>query len=251
MKVIILAAGQGTRLRPYTNDRPKCMVELKGKPLLHHQLEAIEQCGVNRTDIALAAGYLQEALVAPGIKQFRNEQYATTNMVTTLFAAEEFMQAGEDLIISYGDIVYKPDVFKRLLATAGDLVVAADLDWYDLWKLRMDNPLDDAETFKMTKDGKVLELGKIPKTRDDAQAQYIGLIKIAGNKVAKFVQYYHAMDKAAEYDGKDFDNMYMTSLIQSIIDAGWNVRAALINRSWLEVDSVADLEAYEKLDVIL
>lgn len=251
MKVIILAAGQGTRLRPYTNDRPKCMVELKGKPLLHHQLEAIEQCGVNRTDIALAAGYLQEALVAPGIKQFRNEQYATTNMVTTLFAAEEFMQAGEDLIISYGDIVYKPDVFKRLLATAGDLVVAADLDWYDLWKLRMDNPLDDAETFKMTKDGKVLELGKIPKTRDDAQAQYIGLIKIAGNKVAEFVQYYHAMDKAAEYDGKDFDNMYMTSLIQSIIDAGWNVRAALINRSWLEVDSVADLEAYEKLDVIL
>lgn len=251
MKVIILAAGQGTRLRPYTNDRPKCMVEIKGKPLLHHQLEAIEQCGVNRTDIALAAGYLQEALVAPGIKQFRNEQYATTNMVTTLFAAEDFMQAGEDLIISYGDIVYKPEVFKKLLATEGDLVVAADLDWYDLWKLRMENPLDDAETFKMTKDGKVIELGKIPKTREDAQAQYIGLIKIAGNKVAEFVQYYHAMDKAAKYDGKDFDNMYMTSLIQSIIDAGWNVRAALINRSWLEVDSVADLEAYEKLDVIL
>lgn len=251
MKVIILAAGQGTRLRPYTNDRPKCMVELKGKPLLHHQLEAIEQCGVSRTDIALAAGYLQEALVAPGIKQFRNEQYATTNMVTTLFAAEDFMQAGEDLIISYGDIVYKPEVFKKLLATEGDLVVAADLDWYDLWKLRMENPLDDAETFKMTKDGKVIELGKIPKTREDAQAQYIGLIKIAGNKVAEFVQYYHAMDKAAKYDGKDFNNMYMTSLIQNIIDSGWNVRAALINRGWLEVDSVEDLEAYEGLENIL
>lgn len=251
MKVIILAAGQGTRLRPYTNDRPKCMVELKGKPLLHHQLEAIEQCGVNRTDIALAAGYLQEALFAPGIKQFRNEQYATTNMVTTLFAAEEFMQAGEDLIISYGDIVYKPDVFKKLLATEGDLVVAADLDWYDLWKLRMDNPLDDAETFKMTQDGKVLELGKKPNKREDAQAQYIGLIKISAHKVADFIKHYHAIEKAAEYDGKDFDNMYMTSLIQSIIDAGWNVRAALINRGWLEVDSVADLEAYEKLDVIL
>lgn len=251
MKVIILAAGQGTRLRPYTNDRPKCMVELKGKPLLHHQLEAIEQCGVNRTDIALAAGYLQEALFAPGIKQFRNEQYATTNMVTTLFSAEEFMQAGEDLIISYGDIVYKPEVFEKLLATEGDLVIAADLDWYDLWKLRMENPLDDAEAFKMTEDGKVTELGKKPKAREDAQAQYIGLIKVAGNKVADFVQYYHAMDKAAQYDGKDFNNMYMTSLIQNIIDSGWNVRAALINRGWLEVDSVDDLEAYENLDVIL
>lgn len=250
MKVIILAAGQGTRLRPYTNDRPKCMVELKGKPLLHHQLEVIEECGVNRKDIALAAGYLQEALVAPGIKQYRNEQYATTNMVATLFAAENFMQTGEDLIISYGDIVYKPEVFKKLLATEGDLVVAADLGWYDLWKLRMDNPLDDAETFKMTQDGKVLELGKKPNKREDAQAQYIGLIKISGRKVTDFIQHYHAIDKAAEYDGKDFDNMYMTSLIQNIIDAGWDVRAALINRSWLEVDSVEDLEAYENLDII-
>ena len=53
------------------------------------------------------------------------------------------------------------------------------------------------------------------------------------------------MDRDALYDGKDFYNMYMTSLIQNIIDAGWDVRAALINRSWLEVDSVEDLEAYQ------
>lgn len=251
MKIIILAAGQGTRLRPYTDNKPKCMVELKGKPLLHHQLDVLKQCGVKNKDIALAAGYLQEALVAPGLQQYRNEQYATTNMVSTLFAAEDFMQAGEDLIISYGDIVYKPEVFEKLLATEGDLVIAADLDWYDLWKLRMENPLDDAETFKMTEDGKVTELGKKPKAREDAQAQYIGLIKIAGNKVADFIQYYHAMDKAAQYDGKDFNNMYMTSLIQNIIDSDWNVRAALINRGWLEVDSVDDLEAYEKLKDIL
>lgn len=247
MKAIILAAGQGTRLRPYTDDRPKCMVELKGKPLLHHQLEVLEQCKVQKQDIALAAGYLQEALVAPGIKQYRNEHYAITNMVTTLFAAENFMQPGEDLIISYGDIIYKPETFEKLLTTQGDLVVAADLDWYDLWKLRMDNPLDDAETFKMTVEGKILELGKKPNSRDDAQAQYIGLIKVAGSKVNDFIHHYHAMDKQASYDGKNFDDMYMTSLIQNMIDTGWNVQAALINRGWLEVDSIEDLVAYENL----
>ncbi|MGP5074717.1 NTP transferase domain-containing protein [Psychrobacter celer] len=251
MKVIILAAGQGTRLRPYTDDRPKCMVELKCKPLLHHQLEVIEEYGVNRGDIALVAGYLQEALVAPGVKQYRNDHYATTNMVATLFAAQDFMQVGEDLIISYGDIVYKPEVLEKLLATDGELVVVADIDWYDLWTLRMDNPLDDAETFKMTEDGKVLELGKKPSQREDAQAQYIGLIKVSGRKVADFIQHYQTMDKTAEYDGKDFDNMYMTSLIQNIIDSGWDTRAALINRGWLEVDSVEDLEAYESLENIL
>lgn len=251
MKVIILAAGQGTRLRPLTNDRPKCMVELHGKPLLHHQLETLEKSGVEKQDIALVAGYLQEALVAPGIKQYRNDNYDKTNMVGTLFAAEEFMQEGEELIISYGDIIYKPEVFQKLLDTEGELVIAADLDWYDLWKLRMENPLDDAETFKMTQEGGILELGKKPQTKEDAQAQYIGLIKIAGHKVKDFIQHYKAMDKSITYDGQDYENMYMTSLLQNFIDSGWNAQAALINNGWLEVDSVEDLEAYERMPNIL
>lgn len=246
MKVIILAAGQGTRLRPYTDNKPKCMVELNGKPLLHHQLEVLMSCNVEKKDIALAAGYLQEALVAPGIRQFRNEHYETTNMVTTLFSAEEFMQEGEDLIIAYGDIIYHAEVFEKLLKTDGDVVVAADMDWYDFWKLRMENPLDDIETFKMTVDGQVLELGKKPNKREDAQAQYIGLIKLSGHKITDFINHYYAMNKDATYDGKNFDNMYMTSLIQDLIDSGWNVQASLIQRGWLEVDSVEDLEAYTK-----
>lgn len=250
MKVIILAAGQGTRLRPLTDDRPKCMVELHGKPLLHHQLDVLKQCNVSDSDIALAAGYLQEKLVAPGLKQYRNDLYDQTNMVATLFAAEDFMQEGEDLIISYGDIVYKPEVFEKLLSTQGELVIAADLDWYDLWKLRMENPLDDAETFKMTDAGKVLELGKKPNNREDAQAQYIGLVKIAGSKVNDFIQHFKSMDKAATYDGKDYDNMYMTSLLQNLIDNDWDVQAALINNGWLEVDSVEDLQAYEEFEVL-
>ena len=251
MKIIILAAGQGTRLRPYTNNKPKCMVELKGKALLHHQLEALYQCDVKNKDIALVAGYLQAALIAPGIKQFRNDEYASTNMVATLFSAEEFMQPGEDLIISYGDIVYKPEVFEKLLSTTGEIVIAADLDWYDLWKLRMENPLEDAETFKMVEGNKIVELGKKPNKRDDAQAQYICLIKISADRVCDFIQHYKGMDRSASYDGKDYRNMYMTSLIQNIIDKGWDVRSALINRSWLEVDSVDDLEAYEGLTKIL
>lgn len=249
MKIIILAAGQGTRLRPLTDNKPKCMVELHGKPLLHHQLETLEKCGVEKQNIALVAGYLQEALIAPGIKQYRNDDYDKTNMVGTLFAAEDCMQEDEDLIISYGDIVYTPEVFNKLLTTQGELVIAADLDWYKLWKLRMDNPLDDAETFKMTDTGKVLELGKKPQTQADAEAQYIGLIKIAGNKVKDFIQHYKNMDKAATYDGKDYANMYMTSLLQHLIDNGWHAQAALINNGWLEVDSLEDLEAYKSIQL--
>ena len=126
MKIIILAAGQGTRLRPYTNDRPKCMVELAGKPLLHHQLTVIEGAGFSLDNIALVGGYLKERLNAPGTHLYENSHYATTNMVSTLFCAEQFMSPGEDLLICYGDIVYEPKVLEKLLETEGEVVIAAD-----------------------------------------------------------------------------------------------------------------------------
>ena len=76
------------------------------------------------------------------------------------------MTDGEDLIIAYGDIVYEPTVLQSLLDTQGEMVITADLDWKKLWSLRMDNPLDDAETFKINQDGFVVELGKKPKSKD-------------------------------------------------------------------------------------
>jgi choline kinase len=51
------------------------------------------------------------------------------------------------------------------------------------------------------------------------------------------------MNREAIYDGKDFENMYMTSFIQHLIDSGWEARAALINNGWAEVDCEADLGA--------
>ena len=246
MKVIVLAAGQGTRLRPYTNDRPKCMVELDGKPLLHRQLDVLQQAGIRVDDIALVGGYLKERLYAPGIRLFVNERFAETNMVSTLFCAESFMQPGEDLLICYGDIVYEPGVLDTLLSTSGEVVLAADREWKRLWSLRMDDPLADAETFKM-QGGRVMELGKKPKGYAEVEAQYMGLIRIRGDRVQAFIDFYHELDKTGTYDGKDFDNMYMTSLMQALIDHGWDVRPALVDNGWLEVDSASELELYSKM----
>jgi choline kinase len=111
----------------------------------------------------------------------------------------------------------------------------------------MDNPLLDAETFIMNKQFFVQELGKIPKSYAEVQAQYMGLIKVRSDKVEKFLDIYDAMDKDAEYDGKDYKNMYMTSLIQYFIDIGWNVKACLIENGWLEVDTVDDLDIYTRM----
>ena len=243
MKAIILAAGQGARLRPHTNDRPKCMVPLAGKPMLHRQLEVLRRGGV--VDITLVGGYQADKLQAPDVSVVTNPRYDQTNMVTTLFCAAEAMKPGEDLLITYGDIVFEDRVLKAVLDGEGEICLAADREWRRLWESRMDDPLSDAETFKMKDGNRVVELGKQPRSYADAEAQYMGLIRVRGDRVADFKAAYEAMDRDTEYDGKDFDNMYMTSFVQHLIDTGWDVRACLVSNGWIEVDTADELAIYD------
>ena len=247
MKVLILAAGEGKRLRPYTNEIPKCMVKLAGYPLLSHQLASIEKCNISIDDIALVGGYKMGALEKFNLKKFKNVRYSSTNMVTTLFCAREFMTRDEDLIISYGDIIYEEKVLRAVLDCDDEMCVAADKEWERLWRLRMSNPLDDAETFVMDDDLLIRELGQKPTSFLQVQAQYMGLIKIRGDMVSEFIDIYDRMDKQTDYDGQNFDNMYMTSFIQYLINAGWQVKAKLVKNGWLEVDTVDDLKCYDQM----
>jgi L-glutamine-phosphate cytidylyltransferase len=244
MKAIILAAGQGTRLQPLTNEKPKCMVKYNHKPIIDHIIEVIKLCNIN--DIAVVNGYKKEVLEAYLIDQdisfFTNDKYDTTNMVSTLFSALDYMD--DDIIISYADIIYKKEVLDKLIRSKANFSVVIDKKWKELWSVRMDDPLVDAETLKI-KNGKIIELGKKPKSYDDIEGQYIGLIKISKCVLAKFIDYYFSLNQLILYDTKDFDNMYMTSLIQLVIDNLFDISPVFINGGWLEIDTLDDLYKYK------
>lgn len=251
MKAIILAAGQGTRLRPLTDDKPKCLVELAGKPLLEHQLVTLRAGGVD--DIHIVGGYRAEKLQRPDITLHINERYAETNMVSTLFAAEAVMTGESDLIVSYGDIVYERRVLAALQAVDAPIALAVDRKWRRYWAARMPDPLSDAETLKLTDSDRVAELGKKPQRYDEIQGQYTGLIRIRADQVTSLPEVWRTMDRDAIYDGKTRDKMYMTSFIQHLIDSGWEVRAAFIDNGWAEVDCEADISVatwFWKCDVM-
>ena len=90
IKALILAAGQGTRLRPLTDNKPKCLVELCGTSLLERQAKVLRECGID--DICVAAGYRAEQIRELGFRTIENPKYETTNMVETLMCAEEFIK---------------------------------------------------------------------------------------------------------------------------------------------------------------
>ena len=88
MNAIILAAGEGTRLKRYTSDLPKGMLPFQGTPLIGHQLTCLRQAGIDR--IAVVRGYRAMSIAFPEVHYFDNAQWACTNMVHSLLCAREW-----------------------------------------------------------------------------------------------------------------------------------------------------------------
>lgn len=236
-RTIHLAAGQGTRLRPITNDRPKPLVELGGQSLLERNVETLERAGVN--DQLVVTGYRADQIRDLGYKTVHNDVYDETEMVYSLFCAADQFPEGHDLVISYGDIIYEQSVVEEILNCEAPVCVVVDQHWRDLWTERFDDPLEDAETLQVDKNDQIKEIGSRPGSYDDIEGQYIGLIKVRDDYIEKFEEIYQDLS-----DGGT-TSVEMTHFIQHLIDIGWSVQAVPIEGKWLEVDTIADLEWYQ------
>jgi choline kinase len=249
MRMIILAAGQGTRLAPLTVNRPKCLVELQGRPLLDWTLAAARTAGIH--DVVVIGGHCIDRLRGYDVTLVENPEYATTNMVRTLFRAAELF--GDGFVMSYGDIAYAPGVLDALLRSPDDTCVAVDRDWRGYWERRFDDPLSDAESLRIADGKRLVSIGQRPASLDEIEAQYIGLAAFRGEGVEALREAYRqaATDDAAgrpPFGGlRSLDRLYMTDLLQGMIDMGFPVAAVPIRGGWVEIDSRRDLDLAEEL----
>jgi len=248
MYLIILAAGRGNRLRPLTDSRPKCMVEVGGRALLDWQLAVARKAGMR--DIAIIRGYKKEAINRAGITYFENAAYDTTNMVDTLWYAESIFDEG--FIVSYGDIIYTPLVLEQLLKTDDAINVVVDKGWQSYWEQRFENVLNDAETLEVDVNGRIISIGQHPISLEQIRGQYIGLTAFRREGVdALRSVYQQAQRESAEgryplRGQRPLHKLYMTDILQGIIDSGFPVNQVAIQRGWLEIDSLNDLELAER-----
>ena len=244
MRAVVLAAGEGTRLRPLTEDRPKCLVELAGRPLLAWQLDALARAAVD--DVTIVTGYRADQITA-GTRRVHNARYADTNMVASLMCARAAFDGSDDVVIAYGDIVYEPRLVDALRATRGGIGVLIDRQWRQLWEARMEDPLADAETLRLDAEGYLVELGRVPQRISDIEGQYVGLVLVRAARAAAWCARYDALAPDGDYEGRDRDHMFMTAYLQLLIDEGVRVDAVGVDGGWLEVDTLGDLEAYDAL----
>lgn len=119
---IVLAAGRSAALDPLTEELPKCMLDVRGRPLLSHLVETLATAGINR--VAVVRGYRAKAVKLPGIDMIENPDFDTTGEIGSLARAADRLTG--TCIVSFGDVLFRNFILQRLLDTPGDVVIAVD-----------------------------------------------------------------------------------------------------------------------------
>jgi phosphoenolpyruvate phosphomutase len=119
---IVLAASRGSGLGAATADRPKCMVDVRGKPLLNQLLGTLDECGI--ADVTVVRGYRKETIPTSGITVVDNDAYAHTGEAASLACALAQL-VGETTVV-YGDVLFRRYILEELLDSAADITVVID-----------------------------------------------------------------------------------------------------------------------------
>ena len=120
MKSVILAAGKGTRMKELTNDVPKPMLRVQGKPILEHILAGLVASGIR--EVFIVTGFRAEVIeeyfgdgAKWGVRLAYGRQVEQDGTGKAPELAKEFV-GGDSFLLTYGDILVKPETYQRMLA---------------------------------------------------------------------------------------------------------------------------------------
>ena len=234
-RAIILAAGQGKRLLPLTEARPKCLIELSGKSLLAWQLERLQTAGVEETVIvtgfradAVEAEVARLALDMPVRLAFNPFYTVSDNTASCWIVRAEF---DRDVLVLNGDTLFGPGVAERLLdAPEADITVTIDR-----------KPSYDADDMKvLTESGRLRAIGKTIEAYD---AESIGFLRFSTAGAAKFAAGVEQV--LAHPEGL---RRWYLSVIDELAHKGVDVRICSIEGlEWGEMDFPQDVENLNRL----
>lgn len=232
MKALVLAAGLGTRLAPLTDDRPKCMVEVNGTPILFQQLNCLLENGVE--DITVISGYRAELLEAvlaekyPMVHVLRSVDYASTNNMYSAYLGREAMGGAAFLMLN-ADVFFDSSVITALLQDAHPNAIVTEVGrWIE-------------ESMKVrAEDGRLTSISKAI-TAEEAYGTTIDVYKFSPEAGAAF---FEVCRQYIEVRGerKLWSEVALNDTLQMA-----DFRACPLAGRWLEIDNHEDLEAAEKL----
>ena len=235
---VILAASRGSKLGKLTDDKPKCMIDVRGEPLLKRLVGTLREGGIG--EVTVVRGWKKDAIDLPSISTADNDDYASTGEVASLACASDRVKG--DVVIGYGDILFKRFVIETLNDTDGDIVLAVDA-----LSCRRDasqaDRLVDLVSCSRHFTGDFLDDDPVTLTRignelppNEVDAEWIGLARLSAKGAERVGEELNAM--AA--DGSD-KSASLLDLFQRLLDSGETINIVYITGHWFDVDDAFDL----------
>lgn len=235
-KALILAAGLGTRLAPITNDRPKSLVPVNGKPILIKQIENLKQNGIH--DITIVSGYKADVLekavkeLYPEIKIVESANYATTNNMFSAYLGIQSMFPNHDIQPFYmmnADVFYDASVITALKDDNRPNLVVVDMERYIEESMKV-----------VEQDGCLVEISK-QIAPENALGCSIDVYKFGADGGSAFYK------RCREYieEKKELKMWSEVALNDAFADVQFHA-CPLVGR-WFEIDNHDDLATAEEL----
>nr|AIF18122.1 sugar nucleotidyltransferase-like protein [uncultured marine thaumarchaeote KM3_82_A11] len=246
MKVIILAAGMGSRLGTLTNDKPKCMLKLFNETLVERQIKIFHSCNIN--DITIVTGYMSEEIDIPDVNYVKNKNYETTNINESLFCALE--PSNSPVLVTYGDIVFERKIIQQMLEFTDGIGLDVNLNWKKYYQNRNMHPLSEAENV-LVENGRILQIRKnISESLQNQQiGEFLGIMMLSSDHVKILLERYSYLKKnhvGAFHNSSSLSNAYITDMLQEMINCGATVKPVFTEGKWCEIDTPEDLKNAEK-----
>lgn len=226
MKVLLLAAGRGTRISRYLSGNPKCTVDIGDQQLIRYTLELFHRKGIR--DIAMVLGYranvLQDIVKDYGVRCYYNPFFDVTNSVASAWFAREFLSEQDDTLIMNADVYMDEELLDHVIACQKSPVMFGD-----------SSRKEEADYKFKYEDGILLKYGK-ELTGSDITGEYIGIGKFSKDFMPTFLS---EMDRMIETQQH---SVWWENILYNMVGKQPIYVDEVNGMFWAEVDYIEDYE---------
>ncbi len=237
-QAIVLAASRGNALHELTEDRPKVMISVGGQSLLQRLAGEFKRQAIGR--VVVVAGYKAETIDVGGVEVVQNPDYATTGELTSLACAATRFE--DDMVILYGDLLFRSYILRDLLDSLGELVVVVDSALEGSHKsgtpdLAFCSRVDDRSLFREPVHLLRIEEKSSAAASTNPSGHWIGMLRVRAEGRQWIAQ---ALTEMRANGG--FAQLTVPDLLNHLIRSGREVQVHYIHGHWLDVNQLDDLD---------
>ena len=232
---LILAAGQGIRLRPLTEHMPKCLIEIHGKSIIQYQFEALNQVGIHNCIVVV--GYMGEMVQSKfgskfgnvHINYITNDRFESTNNIYSMWLACQNLDT--DVLLLEGDLLFEPGLLGDLVSSPYQNVAVVD-------------KYNSSMNGTVILEHRGLSKSVVLKSQQSADFDYRNALKTVNiYTICHQTMVQQLLPLLNQYIDQKLTNEFYEAALSHLVHAGsmelWIHRTG--NRSWTEIDTEEDL----------